>query len=177
MRSVTDNPVTYPLRPRGKAGVTMTKLRLNVAGTEVEFEGNERFLSTKVLPLLEAVKKSHNQEVKNTLREVCGDLQQGLATLDGCSASISHLTGELSRIMEEFSQKSTHLLEEIRTRAGTRAALMVATTQLQEMEQSFNLQYLMLQQEMQQESQQFTTVSNVMKTKHDTAKDAINNIR
>jgi hypothetical protein len=30
---------------------------------------------------------------------------------------------------------------------------------------------------MQQENRQFTLVSNIMKTKHDTAKSAINNIR
>jgi hypothetical protein len=34
-----------------------------------------------------------------------------------------------------------------------------------------------LQQAMQNENRQFTTVSNVMKTKHDTAKNAISNVR
>ena len=47
----------------------------------------------------------------------------------------------------------------------------------QEMHQSFNLQYLQLQQNMQQQNRQFTMVSNIMKVKHDTAKAAINNIR
>ncbi|MBI3178887.1 MAG: hypothetical protein HYZ27_04460 [Deltaproteobacteria bacterium] len=42
---------------------------------------------------------------------------------------------------------------------------------------SLNMQYLVLQQQMQQENRQFTTLSNVMKTKHDTAKNAINNVR
>lgn len=42
---------------------------------------------------------------------------------------------------------------------------------------SLNMQYLKLQQDMQQENRQFTTLSNVMKTKHDTAKNAINNVR
>ena len=46
-----------------------------------------------------------------------------------------------------------------------------------EMQASFNMQYLMLQQQMQSENRQFTTLSNVMKTKHDTAKNAINNVR
>jgi hypothetical protein len=48
---------------------------------------------------------------------------------------------------------------------------------MQEMSQSFNLQYLDLQQNMQQENRQFTLVSNIMKNKHDTAKNSINNIR
>lgn len=42
---------------------------------------------------------------------------------------------------------------------------------------SMNVQYLKLQNDMQQENRQFTTLSNVMKTKHDTAKNAINNVR
>jgi len=46
-----------------------------------------------------------------------------------------------------------------------------------EMQESFNLQYLQLQQNMQQQNRQFTLVSNIMKVKHDTAKGAINNIR
>ena len=46
-----------------------------------------------------------------------------------------------------------------------------------EMQASFNMQYLMLQQQMQSENRQFTTLSNIMKTKHDTSKNAINNVR
>ena len=49
--------------------------------------------------------------------------------------------------------------------------------QTAEMNQSFNLQYLELQQAMQDENRQFTMVSNIMKNKHDTAKNSINNIR
>jgi hypothetical protein len=38
-------------------------------------------------------------------------------------------------------------------------------------------QYLNLQEKMQNENRQFATVSNVLKTKHDTTKNAINNVR
>jgi hypothetical protein len=48
---------------------------------------------------------------------------------------------------------------------------------MQEQAQSFNLQYLALQEEVQQENRRFTTVSNVLKAKHETAKGAIGNIR
>ena len=41
---------------------------------------------------------------------------------------------------------------------------------------SFNLQYLQLQNSMQNENRQFTMVSNIMKTKHDTAKNTISNV-
>jgi hypothetical protein len=43
--------------------------------------------------------------------------------------------------------------------------------------QMSNLQLLALQEQVQQENQQFTTVSNVMRAKHDTAKAAVSNIR
>ncbi len=57
------------------------------------------------------------------------------------------------------------------------ADLLAATEEMQEMNQSFSLQYLQLQQDMQAENRQFTLVSNIMKVKHDTAKSAINNVR
>jgi hypothetical protein len=43
--------------------------------------------------------------------------------------------------------------------------------------QASNLQLLALQQQIQNESQQFSTVSNVMRAKYDTAKAAVSNIR
>ncbi len=43
--------------------------------------------------------------------------------------------------------------------------------------QASNLQLLALQQQIQNESQQFSTVSNVMRARYDTAKAAVSNIR
>ena len=43
-------------------------------------------------------------------------------------------------------------------------------------EQAANMQYLMLQNQMQQENQQYSTLSNVLKVRHDTAKNSISNI-
>lgn len=40
-----------------------------------------------------------------------------------------------------------------------------------------NTQLLVLQQQIQQENQQFSTLSNVMRARHDTAKAAVSNIR
>lgn len=49
--------------------------------------------------------------------------------------------------------------------------------QMLEMNRSFSMQYLQLQQKIQAENRQFSLMSNIMKTKHDAAKTAINNIR
>jgi hypothetical protein len=43
--------------------------------------------------------------------------------------------------------------------------------------QASNLQLLALQEQVQQENQRFSTISNVMRAKHDTAKAAVSNIR
>jgi septal ring factor EnvC (AmiA/AmiB activator) len=61
--------------------------------------------------------------------------------------------------------------------SGDASQLMAATKQMQETQMSFNLQYLQLQSQMQNENRSFTAVSNIMKTKHDTVKNSISNIR
>ncbi len=68
-------------------------------------------------------------------------------------------------------------LESRAASGDTSAANLLETREIQEMNQSFNLQYLSLQQKMQGENRQFTALSNIMKTKHDTAKNAISNVR
>ena len=55
--------------------------------------------------------------------------------------------------------------------------LLNATRQMQETQMSFNLQYLQLQSQMQHENRSYTAVSNIMKTKHDTVKNSISNVR
>jgi hypothetical protein len=48
---------------------------------------------------------------------------------------------------------------------------------MQRESQAFNLQLLELQEQVQQENRRFTTLSNVLRAKHDTAKAAVSNIR
>lgn len=60
--------------------------------------------------------------------------------------------------------------------AGSQGDLLEATRAMQQEAQAMNLQYLQLQERMQQESREFTTLSNVMRVKHDTARAAIGNI-
>lgn len=58
---------------------------------------------------------------------------------------------------------------------GDRDAL-AATRALQAESASLNAQYLQLQEALQRENREFTTLSNVMKVKHDTARATIGNI-
>ena len=87
--------------------------------------------------------------------------------LDGLYNKLLQKTREISRLAAEAEKAKPPLTDK----------LFKAVREMQEMDQSFNLQYLTLQQNMQQENRQFTLVSNIMKTKHDTAKKAINNVR
>ena len=48
---------------------------------------------------------------------------------------------------------------------------------LQQQSQDFNLQFLQLQEGLSQENRRFTTVSNVLKARHETVKNVIQNIR
>ena len=63
------------------------------------------------------------------------------------------------------------------TTAGTSQGMLDQMQKYTEMNQSFNMQYLQLQENMQQESRKFSVISNIMKTKHDTAKSSISNVR
>lgn len=75
----------------------------------------------------------------------------------------------LSRACKEFEKLTKQGEKLLKQREATAKSI--------DMQQSFNLQYLKLQQSMQRQNRQFTLVSNIMKVKHDTAKSAINNVR
>ncbi|MFL5742491.1 MAG: hypothetical protein ACJ75B_19870 [Flavisolibacter sp.] len=57
------------------------------------------------------------------------------------------------------------------------SSLINATNQLRGINFSFNLQYLQLQNQMQNENRSYTAVNNIMKRKHDTVKNSISNVR
>jgi hypothetical protein len=61
--------------------------------------------------------------------------------------------------------------------AGAGAGTPTAVQAMMQDGQASNLQLLALQQQIQEESQRFSTVSNVMRAKFDTAKAAVSNIR
>lgn len=91
-------------------------------------------------------------------------------TFSGSSLGAGHATGGGGTL-------NTRGVGQIGAPGNESTSMLDQTRQMQEMNQKFNLQYLTLQQHMQSENRQFTTLSNVMKTKHDTAKNAISNVR
>jgi hypothetical protein len=117
------------------------------------------------------------------------DASVQFAELERIHARTVALNADLSRLYDGLSKKVAQvgkLAETVRSSGGIAGAaaggsstqdLMNATQQMQEMQMSFNLQYLQLQENMQNANRQYTAVSNIMKTKHDTVKNSISNIR
>jgi hypothetical protein len=70
---------------------------------------------------------------------------------------------------DRWLRKQSEKTRELAERGGA------ATTR--PMQESFNQQYLTLQAQMQRENRQYSAISNIMKTKHDTVKNSISNVR
>jgi len=82
------------------------------------------------------------------------------------------LTAEEKAKVQEYDRwlrKQSDRTRELAERGGA------ATTKT--MQLSFNQQYLALQSQMQAENRRYSAISNIMKTKHDTAKNSISNVR
>jgi hypothetical protein len=53
---------------------------------------------------------------------------------------------------------------------------VTATDPIDNTQMRYTMQYLQLQSQMQYENRQYSAVSNILKTKHDTVKNSINNV-
>jgi hypothetical protein len=96
------------------------------------------------------------------------NLNKAVAELDSLYSRLARKTEEVSRLAADAEKSRT---------GGKMNGLFRAIGELSEMRMSFNLRYLMLQNLISEENRQFSLVSNIMKNKHDTARNSINNIR
>jgi len=125
-------------------------------------------------------------QAMDQIRSDLAELDQHQQKYHEAAEKVGELYSKLSKQAEQVV-KAAGALKTPRTGSGAMAGqasgssstsdLLAATQQMQEMQMSFNLQYLQLQEQMQNENRQFTMVSNIMKTKHDTVKESIANIR
>jgi hypothetical protein len=119
---------------------------------------------------------------REVLVTTIGGLQSDLAVLEKSHQAEMEAVEQLFALSSALSNKAAEVakIADSARRArsnGATEALFAAIKQMQEMQMSFNLQYLMLQNKISHENRQFSMVSNIMKNKHDTAKNSINNIR
>jgi hypothetical protein len=91
--------------------------------------------------------------------------------------AVSELDGIYNKLDKKTQQVSRLAADAEKSRNGKMRELFKAIDEMSEMQMSFNLQYLMLLNKISQENRQFSMVSNIMRNKHDTAKNSINNIR
>lgn len=119
----------------------------------------------------------------NKIEPDYSQLQNELKQLEQQSAQLLTLMRNFNEQQKQAVTKLGKLEKSYDGMAGaasggnSQSQLMAATQQMQEMQMSFNLQYLQLQSQMQNENRSYTAVSNIMKTKHDTVKNSISNIR
>lgn len=110
-------------------------------------------------------------------------LQRHQADLDASYAATRKAAAELVGVCQGLSGLVDDALklagrgDPSRSGQGGPVEQAAAARRIREMQASFNLQYLMLQNSISHENRQFSMVSGIMKNKHDTAKNSINNIR
>jgi len=131
--------------------------------------GHNQGKSTRTTDLDAAAVKAVNEMVFDL--EKLNESHQNLMNSVG---ELSGLYKKLALKVEEISQLA---MDAKKTKDNATGQLFKAIEQMQKMQMSFNLQYLMLQNKISHENRQFSMVSNIMKNKHDTAKNSINNIR
>ena len=124
------------------------------------------------------IKENFVDTTRQTPKTDFGTILNSIDTEYKLVSSKVKLMSEISDRVSEITDKDMVNLDTIKKElASLQSKLDALKPQSSEMSQSFNLQYLQLQQNMQEENRQFSSLSNVMKTKHDTAKNAINNVR
>jgi|GEM_PF-5603195 len=120
----------------------------------------------------EAEYKAAQKELKNIGKQQ-KKLLETMAALDAqqkaLAAQIEKLEAGYDAINAASPSKSS--------KRKSSSPVAAATKSMQEAQMSFNLQYLQLQQQMQVEERSYTAISNMLKSKHDTAKNSISNIR
>jgi septal ring factor EnvC (AmiA/AmiB activator) len=129
------------------------------------------------MPLLHAQARAARSGAQTPAVRAIDESASNLEQLNRIHASTVELHNKLSTLYTDLEKKVADLGKLATRSSTTREQLIEAARQLQETQLSFNRQYLQLQNQMQNENRQFTMVSDIMKTKHDTAKNAISNIR
>ena len=131
--------------------------------------------------LLQLAEKTHHyKHLKDELGEHLGDLRRQRSKLSRTSSKLStRVIGQLP----EYRQGTAPTIiwqPAVLGSADVTSEMMNATSEMQQMSQSFNRHYLQLQQKIGHVgNRQYTMLSNIMKTKHDIDRitSTINNIR
>jgi hypothetical protein len=105
------------------------------------------------------------------------DVSATVAQLDTVHANMMVLDGKMSALYRALSAKVASVSKLAASSGTSSSDLMQATQQMQQMQMSFNLQYLALQEQMQNDAREYTALSNVLKARYDTMKGILANIK
>jgi methyl-accepting chemotaxis protein len=147
------------------AALTLVSIAIAVSGFAAQNQGRASRTTGPDAAAVKAVDEMGSDLEK--LNESHQNLMKAVGELNGIYTKLAKKVEEVSRIAADASK----------TKGDPAGQLLKATEQMQEMQMSFNLQYLQLQNTIAHENRQFSMVSTIMKSKHDTARNAINNIR
>ncbi len=121
-------------------------------------------------------KLSPKVSITDQIRKLAEDVRQAAdahAAMDARMKKIETLSQRVALAVSKHSASVSNLLNQ----ASSKPTETKLFAKLRALETAFNSQYLQLRSQMQRENQVFTSVSNVLKTRHDTAKNSIGNIR
>lgn len=155
----------------------MTKLKFNIAGSELDYEGTDEFLESKVLVLMEKFKESNNTEAKRKLLNSHDDILKDFLMLESHNQNLSKLFGEQEDRMKEYTSNLSHLIKRLRTSSNNSSEILKITEEIEVLHESTQINMLQLQSQMERETRFLNAISNMMKTIHDTTKAIINNIK
>jgi hypothetical protein len=161
------------------------RLTFKTGSTEVDYEGTEEFLSDHLLTVIDRLGQISGRlnldRVKADVVDAVRHLESVLLSLEQSHGRVVELQGELGALVATLETAARTCVEELqdemRSASPSAAEAIREVQKMQEMNMSFNMQYLQLQQKMQDERRRFTLLANVMKTKHDTVKNSIQNVR
>jgi hypothetical protein len=174
---VSDAPVTF----QGKVMVEQTRARQTEApgrpfreilagGVSVLMGGAQVATSVLAGPVLAAAVQDARVQATGAIAGAPASPALGTATAGALPAAVAAGAG--------LPVSGTGAVGTTPGGAAVTDGSDMATMQAMQREsQAFNMQLLALQEDVQQENRRFTTLSNVLRAKHDTAKAAVSNIR
>jgi predicted O-linked N-acetylglucosamine transferase (SPINDLY family) len=151
------------------------RTKLWIAGAVLIFILQNSPAQEKMTPLV-----IHNRA---DMSSAVDQIQADLATLNQHHEDYRKAAEKLAGLYASLNQKAeavvkaAQVIKSDKSSSSSVSQLLTATQQMQETQMSFNLQYLQLQEQMQNENRQFTLLSNIMKTKQDTMKNSISNLK
>lgn len=114
-------------------------------------------------------------ELAQALKRLAQEVQETTSShagMDKCLANLGSLMQQLESAIAKHQAATASVLKQAGSKPDAKSLAKV-----QEQQAAFNSQMLKLQMQMQREAQAMTSISNVMKTHHDTIKNSISNIR